>query len=159
MSSFSEKEFRSALGAYATGITVITTSSEQGHPVGLTANSFTSVSLDPPLVLWCLDNNTDSYNDFVKSDHFSVHVLHKEQQSVSQVFATKNGKKFDDVNWKKGEEGTPVLEEFLECFHCKTEQIYEGGDHVIILGRVVRLERRDENAPLLYHQGKYKFLT
>lgn len=159
MSSFDQKAFRNALGAYATGITVITASSEKGHPVGLTANSFTSVSLDPPLVLWCLANSAESYNDFVKADYFSVHVLHKAQQSVSEIFATRNGKKFDEVPWKKGDEGTPVLNEFLECFHCRKEQLYEGGDHVILLGEVVRLETRNEDAPLLYHQGQYNFLA
>ena len=159
MTNFNQREFRNALGAYTTGITVITTTSLKGHPVGITANSFTSVSLEPPLISWCLDNNSESYADFTGSEYFTVHVLHSQQQDVSTIFATPNEDKFGKVPWSEGEEGTPVLEEFLECFHCRIEKLYEGGDHMIILGRVVRLETKLDKPPLLYHQGKYKVLS
>ena len=159
MTNFDQKAFRSALGAYTTGITVVTTCADQGHPVGITVNSFTSVSLDPPLILWCLDNNAESYRDFTECEYFTVHVLHSQQQDVSTIFATPNEDKFGNIPWSKGEEGTPVLNEFLECFHCKTEKLYEGGDHVIILGKVVRLETKLNEPPLLYHQGEYKVLS
>ena len=159
MTNFDQREFRNALGAYTTGITVITTTSAKGHPVGITVNSFTSVSLEPPLILWCLDNSAESYDDFTQSEHFTVHVLHSEQQNVSTIFATPNADKFGQVPWSHGEEGTPVLDEFLECFHCKIEKLHEGGDHVIILGRVVRLETKLDCPPLLYHQGEYKVLS
>ena len=159
MTNFDQREFRNALGAYTTGITVVTATSSQGHPVGITVNSFTSVSLEPPLVLWCLDNNAESFRDFTESEYFTVHVLHSQQQNVSTIFATANEDKFGQVAWREGDEGTPVLDEFLECFHCKIECQYDGGDHKIILGRVVRLETRQEKPPLIYHQGEYKVLS
>lgn len=159
MPGIDQNSFRNVLSSFATGITVITAFAEDGRPLGLTANSFTSVSLEPPLVLWCLDYQTESCDDFVRAENFSVHVLHAEQQNTSDIFARRNGKKFDEINWQNSDYDTPVLDDYLSCLHCRTEHQYEGGDHVIIVGRVLGLELPKEKPPLIYYQGKYDNLA
>ena len=147
-------EFRKALGTFATGVTVVTTLDEAGEPVGVTASSFNSVSLDPPLVLWSLAKKSLSREAFCSSGHFAIHVLADTQEDLSNRFAVSGGEKFGGTVWSKGSLGSPVLTEHAAVFECKTRHLYEGGDHLIMVGEVVAFEARD-HAPLLFHSGRY----
>ncbi len=158
MTSFDQRQLRNALGTFATGVAVITTTYNNSDPVGITVNSFTSVSLDPPLVLWCLDNDADSYDIFVNCSNFAVHVLHQDQEQISQIFSTKNSSKFASLDWETGEFGSPILKDCASCFQCETETTYAGGDHIILLGRVKALVTHENKLPLIYHGGNYNAL-
>lgn len=147
-------DFRYALGQFATGVTVITSTDEALQPVGVTASSFNSVSLDPPLVLWSLAKNSNSLSAFEQSGYFCVHVLTAAQEDISQKFATKGADKFSDMEWTRGEGQLPLLPEFAARFQCKTTYQYEGGDHVIFVGEVIDFEKTGE-PPLVFHAGRY----
>ena len=148
------QEFRSALGSFATGVTVVTTATDDQIPVGVTASSFNSVSLDPPLVLWSLAKKSMSLGAFRDSGHFAVHILSFAQEDLSNSFAKSGADKFGNVDWRPGQLGSPILGEFAAKFECRTLHQYEGGDHIIFVGEVVALEKRD-HAPLVFHGGKY----
>ncbi|HBD13146.1 MAG TPA: nitrilotriacetate monooxygenase [Porticoccaceae bacterium] len=148
------RAFRDAMGCFATGVTVVTARDEDGTNVGCTANSFSSVSLDPPLVLWSIAKNANSYNAFMKAKHFAIHILHSGQEDVSRLFATKDIDKFNEVGWSEGAGGTPLLDEYSVRLECTTEHLYEGGDHIIIVGRVHDMDNPDAE-PLGFYQGKY----
>lgn len=148
------KNFRNALGAFATGVTIATTIDPSGKPVGVTASSFNSVSLDPPLVLWSLAKNSLSRDAFCNSGHFAVHILSADQEELSNRFARSGADKFADVDWESGELESPVLPDFAALFQCRTRHQYEGGDHIIFVGEVISYETRDV-APLLFHGGSY----
>ena len=149
-----QRAFRNALAAFATGVTIATTSDAEGRPVGVTASSFNSVSLDPPLVLWSLAKNSLSRDAFTAAGHFAIHVLTAAQEDLSNRFARSGDDKFADVAWHCGELGSPLLDQFVARFECRTRHEYEGGDHIILVGEVVSYEARDE-APLLFHGGRY----
>jgi 3-hydroxy-9,10-secoandrosta-1,3,5(10)-triene-9,17-dione monooxygenase reductase component len=149
-----QKEFRHALGSFATGVTIATTKDSDGNPVGVTASSFNSVSLDPPLVLWSLAKSSLSRAAFCESGHFAIHVLAASQEELSNRFARSGEDKFGDVRWSDGQLGSPVFDQHAALFQCKTRHQYEGGDHLILVGEVVDYEARDE-APLLFHAGRY----
>ena len=146
--------FRAALGAFATGVTIATTRDGAGDPVGVTASSFNSVSLDPPLVLWSLSRASLSRAAFEASGHFAVHVLAASQQALSDAFARSGADKFAAVEWSEGLLGSPILSRYAALFQCRTRHQYDGGDHVIIVGEVVGFDARDE-PPLLFHHGRY----
>ncbi len=148
------RAFRDALGAFATGVTIATTTDAGGDPVGMTASSFNSVSLDPPLVLWSLAKSAQSRAAFTGSGHFAVHVLAASQQDLSDRFARSGTDKFAGLAWQKGALGSPVLADFAARFECRTRHEYEGGDHVILVGEVVAFEAHDV-PPLLFHAGGY----
>jgi 3-hydroxy-9,10-secoandrosta-1,3,5(10)-triene-9,17-dione monooxygenase reductase component len=132
----------------------VTALDAEGNPVGLTANSFNSVSLDPPMVLWSLARKSKNLEIFEKATHFAVNVLSVEQKAISDRFARSMEDRFSDVEWTPGAGGAPVLKGCAAVFECASEQCYEGGDHVIFLGRVERFD--DENRiPLAYHAGRY----
>lgn len=154
MSQIDQKAFRSALGQFATGVTVITTLNQQGQKVGMTANSFSSVSLDPMLVLWSIARSSKSFEEFVAADRFAIHVLHANQQAISSQFASNCDDRFCNVSHCEGLGGIPLLSDFSAVFQCQTEHQYDGGDHVIIVGRVVAFENR-EQPPLIFHAGRY----
>ena len=147
-------EFRRALSCFATGVAVVTTIDEDGEPVGMTVSSFNSVSLDPPLVLWSIANDAQSYDSFMSANYFAVNVLTMEQQHLSSRFATKGINKFDGLDCREGLHGAPILPEYAACFECSTEHRYEGGDHKIIVGRVLHLEDR-ETDPLIFYRGRF----
>lgn len=149
-----QREFRNALGSFATGVTIATTKDGEGNPVGVTASSFNSVSLDPPLVLWSLAKSSLSRAAFCESGHFAVHVLAASQEELSNRFARSGEDKFSDVDWREGELGSPVFEQHAALFQCRTRHQYEGGDHIILVGEVIDFEAREE-APLLFHGGSY----
>ena len=149
-----QSAFRDALGTFVTGVTIVTAYDEDGQPSGLTANSFNSVSLDPPLVLWSLAKSAQSRAAFTSSGHFAVHVLAASQQDLSDRFARSGVDKFAGLEWEAGELGSPLFPDFAARFECKTRHEYEGGDHVILVGEVVAFEANDV-PPLLFHAGSY----
>lgn len=158
MSEIDQKALRNALGMFATGITIVTTTGPNGEPVGMTVNSFSSVSLDPPLVLWSVGQHAGSYEIFSNTDHFAVHVLRKDQEALSNLFASRGEDKFGGINWQPGEHGSPILGEYAVCFQCKMEHVYPGGDHQILVGRVTDFDDGGHDEALLYFRGQYRYL-
>jgi 3-hydroxy-9,10-secoandrosta-1,3,5(10)-triene-9,17-dione monooxygenase reductase component len=156
--AFDAAEFRKALGTFATGVTIITTRAPDGMPMGLTANSFNSVSLNPPLVLWSLANTSMSLAAFRAAPHWAVHVLATDQEELSARFARRGEAKFAGLDLEEGVGGVPLLQGCSARFQCRTAFQYEGGDHVIFLGEVLAFDRRDA-APLVFHGGRYAHAT
>jgi 3-hydroxy-9,10-secoandrosta-1,3,5(10)-triene-9,17-dione monooxygenase reductase component len=148
------RQFRAALGAFATGVTIVTTRAPDGTRIGLTANSFNSVSLDPPMVLWALAKASRSLPAFEAATHFAVHILAADQQSLSDRFATRAAEKFADLSCEEGPGGVPLLRDCSARFQCRTAYQYEGGDHVIFVGEVVAFDHSDRPA-LAYQSGTY----
>jgi flavin reductase (DIM6/NTAB) family NADH-FMN oxidoreductase RutF len=146
--------FRQALGHFATGVTVITAQSPGGDLVGITANSFNSVSLDPPMVLWSLSRASEGFDLFTAAEHFCVNILADDQVELSNHFAAKKLDKFSSVKYEPGIGGSPVLDDTAANFQCKTSFTYEGGDHLIFVGEVLAFNDTGKQG-LLYHQGKY----
>jgi flavin-dependent trigonelline monooxygenase, reductase component len=151
---FDVTEFRRALGAFVTGVTVVTTIQPDGSPRGFTANSFTSVSLDPPLILVCIAKTASSYAVFSATKHFAVSVLAEDQKSVSGVFASKAADKFAQVAWHARATGAPVMDGASASFDCATHEVIDAGDHIILLGRVVDFVHTS-STPLGYCRGAY----
>jgi 3-hydroxy-9,10-secoandrosta-1,3,5(10)-triene-9,17-dione monooxygenase reductase component len=148
------QELRGALGQFATGVTVITTVDADNSPVGVTASSFNSVSLDPPLVLWSLAKGARSMQAFQKSGYFCVHVLGASQEELSTRFATPGADKFAGQDWSAGHGDIPLLPQYAARFQCRTTHMYEGGDHLIFVGEVLDFAKTDE-PPLVFHGGRY----
>lgn len=153
---FTSREYRDALGCFATGVTVITGVSPDGEIIGLTASSFSSVSLDPPLVLFSIHLESLSLKTFLASQHFAVNVLREGQESLSQQFATHKGERWKNVDFITWESGCPILIDALASFECKIRHSYHGGDHVILVGEVMRIWAAEEGDPLLYLRGRYR---
>jgi flavin reductase (DIM6/NTAB) family NADH-FMN oxidoreductase RutF/pimeloyl-ACP methyl ester carboxylesterase len=152
------RTFRDALGCFATGVTIITAMDADGQPIGLTANSFTSVSLDPPLLLVCVANNAGSAAVLRDAERFAVNVLQIGQQPTSNRFAGKGEDRFANTPWEVGEFGTPVLTGSLSSFECARDAVHDGGDHFILVGRVLKAMFEPRRDPLLYFRGKYRRL-
>ena len=149
-------EFRATMGCYATGIAVITTIGDQDEPVGVTVNSFTSVSLDPPLVLFCLDRNATSLAAFDARGKFDVNVLAEDQQSVSARFAAPVDDRWQGFGWHPGPvTGMPLFDGCLASMECVLHAVHEGGDHQIIVGEVKEVRPTRQGKPLLYFRGRY----
>lgn len=147
-------QFRRALGNFATGVTIVTAQNEQGEKVGVTANSFNSVSLDPPLILWSIDKKSSSFPVFEQASHFAVNILSGSQIDLSNKFSRRNIDKYEGTSYQIGAGSAPILDHSSAVFECERHQIIEGGDHWIIIGKVVNF--RDEGrSPLVYHQGAY----
>lgn len=151
------REFRRALGQFATGIAVITARAQDGSPVGLTVNSFSSVSLDPPLILWSLSLYSPSLAVFQHCSHYAVNVLSAQQQALSVVFSGPREDRFSGLESVDGLGGAPLLEGCLARFECRNEIRYAGGDHLIFVGEVERFSRREGDA-LIYFGGRYRGL-
>lgn len=152
--SFDKAEFRKTLGRFATGVTIITTLDEDGNAVGVTVNSFNSLSMKPPMILWSLDKSANSMPAFKHTPYFNVHVLGTGQNALSACFAKPKTDKFSGIKTKKGLGGVPILPECSALFECKSAHHYEGGDHIIIVGEVIKFSRNDV-APLVFHGGQY----
>lgn len=152
--AFDVRDFRGALGQFATGVTVVTTVSADGRKVGMTANSFTSVSMDPPLVLWCPSKRAPSLGDFEDATHFAINILASDQHVLSRQFATPATDKFAGVETADGIAGVPLLEGAVATFQCRTVARHDAGDHVIYVGEVESYNHQD-GAPLVFHGGKY----
>ena len=147
-------EYRRALSCFATGVAVVTTRESDGERLGMTISSFNSVSLDPPLVLWSIAKDALSYDKFSAADHFAVNVLAMHQKDVSARFARSGADKFEGLDCREGISGIPILPEYAACFECSLEHCYDGGDHSIIVGRVLRFEDR-ETDPLIFYRGRF----
>lgn len=153
------RALRDALGNFATGITVITTCTPDGEWLGLTVNSFNSVSLDPPLVLWSLALTSPSVEIIRHASHYAVNVLTADQLELSQRFASRIPDKFAGVECVTGVAGMPLLADCCAWFECRNEFQYPGGDHVILVGHVERFALQRGKEPLLYHGGQYRWLA
>ncbi len=151
------RELRNVYGAFATGVTIITTKDTNGKPFGLTANSYTSLSLDPPLVLVCVDKKVDCYACFEQSKVFAVNFLAEGQDQLSTRFATKGIEKFEGVAIREGSIGVPLLEGTIGYIECTLVNGFEGGDHTIYVGEVQAASASGER-PLLFFKGKYRKL-
>jgi flavin reductase (DIM6/NTAB) family NADH-FMN oxidoreductase RutF len=154
MTAFSERELRDALGRFATGVTVVTTLTERG-PLGITVNSFSSVSLDPPLVLWSPARRSSRFPAFEASTHFAIHVLAADQRPLAEHFATEGD--FPDVLHRPGLGDAPLLEGCAARLECAHAAAHDGGDHLIVVGEVLRVTE-SERPPLLYYRGAYRTL-
>ena len=149
------RALRRALGSYATGVTIVTAHTAQGAHTGVTVNSFTSVSLEPPLVLFCLSVRSSLLTAFVESDHFAVNVLAASHQAVSQRFARPSVNTWDGVQFRIGTCGCALLSDALATFECARHGVYPGGDHVILVGRVLCFEVAAASEPLAFWRGTY----
>ena len=148
------RQLRNALGRFPTGVTVITTCAPDGKMEGLTANSFSALSLDPPLVLWSINHKASSLPGFLASGHFTIHVLRAHQSDLSHRFATPRENKFGGLSFVSGLGGSPVLDGVLASFECQTERTIEGGDHLLFVGRVHKITY-GEGDPLIFNAGRY----
>jgi flavin reductase (DIM6/NTAB) family NADH-FMN oxidoreductase RutF len=151
------REFRDALGAFSTGITIVTALGPRGEKVGMTVNSFSSVSLEPALILWSIDRNASCYSEFIACNHYAVHILSAEQKTLSNLFSSRDNDQFSGLVCDKGIADLPLLPDYSACFQCAAEHQYDGGDHVILVGRVLAFCDRGA-APLLYYRGGYASL-
>lgn len=153
------RAFRSALGHFATGVCVVTAVGADGEQVGVTVNSFASVSLDPPLVLWSLDRASDRFPVFMAADHFAVNVLDGSSQHISHRLSRKGERSVSEEQCAQGLTAIPILKDALAHFECKVEARHDGGDHVIFVGRVLSFDHKSEGDPLLYYRGRYRSLS
>ena len=153
--TFSAPDFRTALGMFATGVTIVTARDAAGARVGLTANSFNSVSMSPPLVLWSLSRRATSLPAFTRGTHYAINILAAEQHALAERFASKSVDRFAGVAFREGVGGAPILEGAAAVFECFNRSRYEEGDHVIFVGEVERCESRAGAQPLIFHGGRY----
>ena len=156
ISNFDTRKLRDTFGCFATGVTIVSTVNGSGEYFGLTANSFTSLSLDPPLVLFCLDYKALSFDAFRETSHFIVNVLGEGQEDLSSHFARSSVDKWNGVDYEIWRTGCPVLPDSIAVLECLTVARHEGGDHLIIIGQVERIQYDEsETKPLLYYKGRY----
>ncbi len=153
--TFGADDFRAALAMFATGVTIVTARSADGAPIGLTANSFNSVSIDPPLVLWSLSRQAGSMPAFARGSHYAINILGADQRALAERFASKAADRFEGVAYQMGTAGVPLLDGAAAVFECFNRSRYEEGDHVIFVGEVERCTRRDGAQPLIFHGGRY----
>ena len=151
-------ELRHALGRFVTGVTIVTCRDDQGQAVGLTANSFNALSLDPPLVLWSLRQASSTIEAFTKASHFAVNVLAADQVDLSRRFARPSSAKFDAGEWTDGQGGAPLLAGCVAVFECRRRSHHAAGDHVLFIGEVERIGGSSAT-PLVYHAGHYRTLS
>lgn len=144
--------FKEVMGNYPSGVTVITTTDANNEPVGLTANSFVSVSIDPLLILWCIDKRSGSYQAFDQSEHFAVNILAADQADVCWTFASKTEEnRFSKTPWHVSKQNVPVLDEAFASLECKKHNVVDAGDHYILIGEVINISKNDVE-PMLYHK-------
>ena len=148
-----QRMFRDCLGRFASGVTVVTTNSVDGF-IGMTANSFSSVSMEPPLVLWCPAKTSSRFGYFAQTSHFAIHVLDADQQDVALAFA-KSARAFDGLAVETNANGVPILSNCLARFECATHALHDAGDHAIMVGHVRSAAFR-EGAPLIFSQGQFR---
>ena len=152
------RTLRDALGCFATGVTVVTCFDRNNDPIGLTANSFTALSLDPPLLLVCVAKAAASAEPLASAHSFAVNVLQTSQRPASITFSTRGEDRFGQTEWSVGEHGAPVLMESLSVFECRRHAIHDGGDHFILVGEVIKASFEPGLDPLLYFRGSYRRL-
>jgi len=151
------REIRNVMGHFTTGVTVITTRDKTGTPFGLTANAFSSLSLNPPLVVVCVDKTVQCYSCFDESKAFVVNILSEDQEDLSRRFATKGIEKFEGLSWRPGELGVPLLNGAIGHIQCRVTSSYEGGDHTIFIGEIIAAAAQGDR-PLLFFKGQYQRL-
>ncbi len=154
-----QDQYKRALGCYATGITVISALGTDGAPIGITANSFNSVSIDPPLILFSLGRRSYSLEGFLASETFAVNVLRENQQALAERFARASADKWAEVSYDIWDTGCPILHDALAKFECRLRHTYEGGDHIILVGEVIRFEYDPKGQPLVYCRGAYQAMS
>lgn len=152
------RRFRNALGMFATGITVVTTRTPDGVPLGLTVNSFNSVSLEPPLIVWSLGNDVSVREQFEGCEYYAINVLAADQEALSNRFASRVDDRFAGLALEEGEGGVPLLSGCCARFVCRNTTRHPGGDHIVFIGEVVSFDR-EERPPLIYHAGAYRRLA
>ena len=157
-SELAPDELRQALGRFVTGVTIVTCRDENGAPVGLTANSFNALSLDPPLVLWSLRQASSTIAAFTSASHFAINVLAADQVDLSRRFARPSSAKFDEGEWTDGQGGAPLLAGCVAVFECRRRSHHAAGDHVLFIGEVERIGG-SADTPLVYHAGHYRTLS
>ena len=150
-----DKQFRNVLGHFATGVTIITAMDGE-EPVGIAANSFTSLSLDPPLILFCVAHTSSTWPRIEAAGTFAVNILGEDHEDLSNLFAKKGADRFSQTPWRIGVSGAPVLEDAIAYIDCEFEAEYPGGDHKIVVGRVIDLDMREGARPLLFFKGGYE---
>lgn len=148
------KKFRQCLGKFATGVTVVSCRDQDGKPCGITANSFSSVSLEPPLVLWNIAKVSKSLRAYLEAEHFALNVLSNQQRSLASHFATSENGLFDNISYRDSPQNVPVLSNTLAHLECRTHDIHDCGDHHIIIGDVINFELSD-GEPLIFYSGNY----
>jgi flavin reductase (DIM6/NTAB) family NADH-FMN oxidoreductase RutF len=153
--TFAADDFRAALAMFATGVTIVTARDGAGLPVGLTANSFNSVSIEPPLVLWSLSRQAGSMPAFARGSHYAINILSAGQHALAARFASHGVDRFEGVAFHPGVAGAPVLDGAAAVFECFNRSRYKEGDHVIFVGEVERCARREGAQPLIFHGGRY----
>ncbi|MEQ9520844.1 MAG: flavin reductase family protein [Parvibaculum sp.] len=154
-----KRAFRNALGEFATGVAVVTTMVEGEAPIGLTINSFSSVSLEPPLVLWCLDKGSDTVDLFTRTKGFTINILSVEQQAISGQLSQTGNHGLAGLDLVEGANQCPRLVGVPAAFECEVDARHDAGDHIILVGRVVSFHRDEAHAPLIYHRGGYRALS
>jgi flavin reductase (DIM6/NTAB) family NADH-FMN oxidoreductase RutF len=157
--AFDARAFRDALGSFATGVAVAATRARDGAPVGLTINSFSSVSLDPPLVLWSIDLRSGSLSAFRDAQAFSINILSDKQTGIARRFAEPGVCRFGETPCDEGALGVPVLRDALAVIECQAEARHPGGDHEIIIGRAARISHAVGRKPLLFWRGRFRALA
>ena len=157
MAAFDPLKLRAALGCFATGVTVVSTVDASGRPRGLTANAFCSVSLDPPLILVCINKSADSHRHLRHSGKFGISLLSEGQEPLARRFATPDPAKYEDVPLAWGHNGAPLIQGALAHLECRLTDTYEGGDHTIYIGEVERFEIHG-GRPLVFFGGRYRSL-
>ena len=148
------RNLRQALGSFPTGVTVVSCLDKNKNPLGFTANSFTSVSLDPQLISICIDKESFNIDSFSITKHFAVSVLSEDQQSISTTFATPNEDRFQNVEWRTEDTGSPIIENTVAWFDCNTRQVIDAGDHLILIGEIIAFDSSPKT-PLMYLRGNY----
>lgn len=153
--AFTQEDFRAALGQFTTGVTIVTACTPDGRMLGMTANSFNSVSLTPPLVLWSLSTQSSSMPGFRSAAHYAINVLAADQRLLAERFSRKGIDRFEGVAWRAGLTGAPVIDGAVAVFECRNRSQHEEGDHLIFVGEVAHCRRRVGAAPLVYHGGRF----
>lgn len=156
--SFESRDFRNALGRFATGVCVVTANTDERGPMGMTVNSFAAVSLEPPLVLWSLQYGSDCYETLATASFYTINVLAGEQVELSKLYARTGAHDLLPEHYRVGGNGAPILHGSLASFECEAWQRLDAGDHLIIVGRVTAMENAGEGEPLLFYSGAYREL-
>ena len=152
---FDSRDFKTAMGRFLTGVTVVSCLDKAGKPCGLTVNSFASVSLEPPLVLWSLIKGSSLHEAFIEADSYAIAILAAEQKDICYRFASDADDRFDTISWRKGTLGLPIINDCLSVLECKDYAQYDGGDHIIFVGEVMAIHNHTEQLkPLSYFSGK-----
>lgn len=150
-----EAAFRRACSHFPTGVAIITALDTDGQPIGLTANSFTSAALSPPMVLWTVGPQSRSHQMFLSAAHFAVHVLHSGQHALASHFAGKSEEKFADLAWKASGKGLPILPDFYVCLECRVEEVHPCGNQHLMIGRALKIRHKDHDGALTYFHSTF----